>query len=83
MVALEGSGGVVQMGVMTTDDHGGRVMLSLNDIVRIGGQGDRCTMIIGGIAYPCVVAASTAAVHLMVADVRQRRWRVATVGVVV
>jgi hypothetical protein len=30
VVALEGSGGV-----MTTDDHGGRVTSSLNDVVRV------------------------------------------------
>jgi hypothetical protein len=42
---------------MTTDDHGGRVISSLNDVARIRGQGDRGTMIVGGIAYPRVIAA--------------------------
>ena len=42
---------------MTTDDHGGCVTSSLNDIVRVRGQGDRGTTIVGGIAYPRVVAA--------------------------
>jgi hypothetical protein len=37
---------------MTTDDHGGRDTSSLNDVVRVRGQGDQ-----GTIAYPCVVAA--------------------------
>jgi hypothetical protein len=42
---------------MTTDDHGGRVTSSLNDVARIRGQGDQGTMIVGGITYPRVVAA--------------------------
>jgi hypothetical protein len=42
---------------MTTDDHDGRVTSSLNDVVRVRGQGDRGTTIVGGIAYPHVVAA--------------------------
>jgi len=40
-----------------TDDHGGRDTPSLNNVVRVQGQGDRGTMIVGGIAYPRVVAA--------------------------
>jgi hypothetical protein len=37
---------------MTTADTS-----SLNEVVRVQGQGDRGTTIVGGIAYPRVVAA--------------------------
>jgi len=57
VVALEGSGGVAQMGGDDTDDHGGRDTSSLSDVVRIQGQRDQGTMIVGGIAYPRVVVA--------------------------
>ena len=40
-----------------TNDHGGRDTSSLNDIVRVRGQGDQGTTITGGIIYPRVVAA--------------------------
>jgi len=44
---------------MTTDDHGGRDTSSLNDVVRIRGQGDRGTTIVGGITYLIATAAAT------------------------
>jgi hypothetical protein len=50
-------GGWRRRGAMTTDDHGGRDTSSLNDVVRVRGKGDRGTTIVGGITYPCVVAA--------------------------
>ena len=40
-----------------TNDHGGCDTSSLNDIVRVRGQGDQGTTIAGGIVYPRVVAA--------------------------
>jgi len=43
---------------MTTDDHGVCDTLSLNDVVRIQGQGDRGTTIVGGITYPIVTTAA-------------------------
>jgi len=66
VVALEGSGGVAQMGGDETDDHGGRDTLSLSDVVRVRGQGDQGTIIIGGIAYP----------HVVVAGISVWRWQV-------
>ena len=43
---------------MTTNDHGGRDTLSLNDGVRVQGQGDRGTTIIRGITYSIAMAAA-------------------------
>jgi hypothetical protein len=48
-------GGWHRWGAMTTDDHGGRDTSSLSDVVRVRGQGDRGTTILGGIAYPRVL----------------------------
>ena len=59
VVALEGGGGWHRWGAMTTDDHGGCDTSSLNDVVRVRGQGDRGTTIVGGITYPITMAATT------------------------
>ena len=40
-VVLEGSGGWHRWGAMTTNDHVGHDMLSLNNVIRVRGQGDR------------------------------------------
>jgi len=37
---------------MTTDDYGGRDTTCLSDVVRVRGQGDQGTTIVGGITYP-------------------------------
>jgi len=58
VVALEGRGGWHRWGAMTTDDHGGRDTSSLNDVVRVQGQGDRGTTIIRGITYSIAMAAA-------------------------
>ena len=56
-------GGWRRWGAMTTDDHGGRVTSSLNDVVRIQGQGDQGTMIIGGITVFAVGTISFASLQ--------------------
>jgi len=60
VVALEGSGGGwCRWGAIKIDDHGGpdTSSLNLNGIVRVRGQEDQGTKIVGGITYPRVVAA--------------------------
>ena len=40
-----------------TNDHDGCDTSSLNNVIHVQGQGDRGTMIVGGIAHPRVVVA--------------------------